>query len=58
MMRRREFITLLGGGGDMAARGPGAAAGDAGNRVSRQRVVGGGAPVARFSAGLEGLRLC
>ena len=35
---RREFITLLGGGG-VAARGAGAAAGDAGGRVSRPRVT-------------------
>ena len=30
---RREFITLLGGGGGMAARGAGAAAGHAGDRI-------------------------
>jgi hypothetical protein len=33
-MRRRAFIALLGGaGGRVAARGAGAAAGDAGDRV-------------------------
>jgi hypothetical protein len=32
-MKRREFISLLGGA--VAARGAGAAAGDAGDRVSR-----------------------
>ena len=32
-MRRREFITLLGGRGCVAARGAGAAAGAADNRV-------------------------
>jgi hypothetical protein len=31
-MKRREFITLLGGSGGVAARGAGAAAGDAGGR--------------------------
>ena len=35
MMRRREFITLLGGGGGVAARGARAAAGDAGDRLSQ-----------------------
>ena len=39
-MRRREFITLLGGGGRVAARGARAASADAGARISRQR--GGG----------------
>ena len=34
-MKRREFITLLGGGGCVAGCGAGAAAGDAGDRVSR-----------------------
>jgi hypothetical protein len=33
MIRRREFITLL---GDVAARGAGATGGDAGGRVSLQ----------------------
>ena len=36
-MKRREFITLLGGAAAMAARGKCAAAGDAGDRVSSQR---------------------
>ena len=36
-MKRREFITLLGGGGGVAARGAGAAAGDAGDRVLETR---------------------
>ena len=35
-MKRREFITLLGGRSGMAARGAGAATGHAGDRVSRQ----------------------
>ena len=35
-MRRREFITLLGGAARVAARGARAAAGDAGDRVSYQ----------------------
>ena len=38
-MRRREFITLLGGAARVAARGARAAAGDAGDRVSPQRVA-------------------
>ena len=37
-MRRREFITLLGGAAGMAARGARAAAGDAGDRLSSQRI--------------------
>jgi hypothetical protein len=44
-IKRREFITLLGGmrGGRVAARGAGAAAGDAGDRVlSRKRPFYGG----------------
>ena len=36
-MKRREFITLL--GGRVAARGAGAAAGDAGDRDARQQVA-------------------
>jgi hypothetical protein len=40
-MRRREFITLLGGGGScVAARGARAAARDAGDRIFEQRVAG------------------
>ena len=35
-MRRRKFITLLGGRGGVAARGARAAAGDASDRVSLQ----------------------
>ncbi len=38
-MKRRDFITLIGGGGRVAARGEGAAAGDAGDRVPRQLVA-------------------
>jgi len=38
-MRRREFITLIGGaGGSVAACGAGAAAGDAGDRISQHRL--------------------
>jgi hypothetical protein len=33
-MKRRQFITLLGGGGGVAARGAGAAAGDRGTFVA------------------------
>ena len=38
-MRRREFITLLGGAAVLAARGARAAAGDAGDRVPQQRIA-------------------
>ena len=38
-MRRREFITLLGGAARVAARGAGAAGGDAGDRVSQRTVA-------------------
>ena len=38
-MMRREFITLLGGAARVAAGGAGAAAGDAGDRVSRQHIA-------------------
>ena len=37
---RREFITLLGGAAVVAARGAGAAAGDAGDRIPQQRIAG------------------
>ena len=36
MMERRAFITLLGGGGGVAARGAGAAAGNGSHRISRR----------------------
>ena len=39
-MRRREFITLLGGAAALAARGARAAAGDAGDRISPEHVGG------------------
>ena len=39
-MKRREFITLLGGAARVAAGGARAAAGDAGDRLSRQQIVG------------------
>ena len=38
-MKRREFITLLGGARGVAARSAGAAAGDAGGRFPRRRIV-------------------
>ena len=38
-MKRREFITLLGGAAALAARGARAAAGDAGDRVPRTQIV-------------------
>ena len=38
-MKRREFITLLGGAAALAARGARAAAGDAGDRVSQRRIT-------------------
>ena len=41
-MKRREFITLLGGAAfGVAARGAGAAAANAAHRVPQQRVAGG-----------------
>ena len=39
MIRRREFITLLGGAAALAARGARAAAGDAGDRVPQRRIA-------------------
>jgi hypothetical protein len=38
-MKRREFITLLCGAANMAARGARAAAGHAGGRVSQRRIA-------------------
>ena len=38
-MKRREFITLLGGAAGVAAGGAGAAAGDAGDRVPQRPVA-------------------
>ena len=38
-LRRREFITLLGGAARVAARGAGAAVGDAGDRVSQCQIA-------------------
>jgi hypothetical protein len=58
-VRRREFITLLGGAVGVAARGARAAAGDAGNRVPRQRVgCSIRRPRSRFPSGPERNRLC
>ena len=37
MIRRREFITLFGGAAALAARGAGAAAGNAGGRLHQRR---------------------
>ena len=39
MMRRRKFITLLGGAVRVATGGARAAAGDAGDRVSQQPIA-------------------
>ena len=39
-MRRREFITLLGGAAALAARGARAAVGDASDRVPQRHVTG------------------
>ena len=38
-VKRREFITLLGGGGGLAARGARAAADHAGDRISRPQIA-------------------
>ena len=38
-MKRREFITLLGGAAALAGRGARAAGGDAGDRMAQLKVV-------------------
>ena len=58
-MRRREFITLLGGAACVAARGERAAAGDAGDRVPRRQIAWHDrGPSARISPRPERHRLC
>ena len=53
-LRRREFITLLGGRGRVAACGASAAAGDAGGRVPQRRALSSDAHlVAAFRRGLS-----
>ena len=39
-MKRREFITLLGGRGGVAARGADAAVDDAGDRMVERKIIG------------------
>ena len=53
-MKRREFITLLGGAAALAAGGAGAAAGDAGGRVSQQRFARAVTTLPRVPPGPEG----
>ena len=57
-MKRREFITLLGGRGGVAARGTCAAGVDAGDWFSQQPIADGlSEPSARISPGAERNRL-
>ena len=48
-MKRREFITLLGGGGGVAADGAGAAGGDPRDRISPKLA---GCPIRAYRGGI------